>query len=217
MQRIAFVSDFDGTLSLKDLYHLILENYLGEAGKAMYTQWIKSNKINVAFLNQVFSSVSWSEERWHEEILKIPVDAEAFRLIADVKSRGWDFYVLSAGTSYYIHKLFAHYGIRDVSVTSMEGRYENGAIRIYPDIHSPFYSEVFGIDKGKFIQKLKESYDWVLFAGDSEPDLAAAKAADLAFAKAQLQTLLQAEGADFVPIRDFSDVRKTLEAKGWFA
>ncbi|TYQ15868.1 UNVERIFIED_CONTAM: HAD superfamily phosphoserine phosphatase-like hydrolase/2,3-diketo-5-methylthio-1-phosphopentane phosphatase [Acetivibrio alkalicellulosi] len=216
MKDFAFVSDFDGTFSLKDFYHIIIDKYLGDQGKNFYHNWKKTKKINVEFLNRIFSSIRLDEEELQQEIFKIPVDESAIKLIQEVKKRDGNFYILSAGTSYYIKVLFEHLNITDVEIISMKGIYLEGGIKIIPNEDSPYYSSIFGIDKGKVIKYLKSRYKEVFFAGDSEPDFQAAKTADLAFGKGELKDLLVKENIPFVPFEDFSEIINYMEERGHF-
>ena len=38
-KKFAFISDFDGTLTNKDFYKMIIDEYLGEEGKELYKAW----------------------------------------------------------------------------------------------------------------------------------------------------------------------------------
>ena len=214
MRTFAFVSDFDGTLTSRDFYQIIIEKYLKERGKALYTEWKKAKKINVEFLNIIFASIDLSLGELKEEILKIPLDAAAVDFIREVRRNGGEFFIVSAGTSYYIDILLKHLGI-DVKVISMQGIYQDRGIRIIPDAKSPYYSEVFGLDKRKVIEDIRKNYDVVFFAGDSEPDLAAAKEADYAFAKNELRKMMEEVKHDYIKYTDYTDIRLWMESEGW--
>jgi len=215
MKKFAFVSDFDGTLSSKDFYHIIIDKYLGSQGKEFYVEWKKTKKINVEFLNKIFGSINLTEKQIFDEIIKIPLDAHAQDFISNVKNNNGDFYIVSAGTSYYIKILFEYLGIKDVQVISMEGVYSNGCVKITPDSSSPYFSDVFGLDKRKVLERIRKDYEYIFFAGDSEPDLAAAKVADLAYARGELEELLRKEGMQFTAFSDFKQIEKDLVEKGW--
>jgi 2-hydroxy-3-keto-5-methylthiopentenyl-1-phosphate phosphatase len=215
MKKFAFVSDFDGTLTDRDFYHIVMDKYLKDWAWDYYNEWRKTRKINVDFLNKIFSSMDRSEEEIFEDILNLPLDSYAIDFIKKVESCGGDFYILSAGTSYYIEKLLAHYNINSVTVISMEGVYRDRGIHILPDSKSEFYSEMWGIDKAKVIKKLKTKYLKVYFSGDSEPDLGAAEAADCAFAKNDLKELLSDRNIPFVPFNKFIEVEKYMLNQGW--
>ena len=57
MNKFAFVSDFDGTLTKKDFYHIIIDKYLQDKGWKFYDEWKKTKKINVEFLNKIFAKI----------------------------------------------------------------------------------------------------------------------------------------------------------------
>ena len=76
------------------------------------------------------------------------------------------------------------------------------------------YSERYGIDKSKVIQKLKEEYETIYFIGDSEPDSHPARYADVTFAKNGLQNLLRDKKVPFIPVETFKEVENYLLEKG---
>lgn len=215
MKKFAFVSDFDGTLSAKDFYHIIIDKYLGSAGREFYVEWKKTKKINVEFLNKIFGSVNLTEQELLDEILKIPFDDHAKDFINNVRKNSGDFYIVSAGTSYYIKILLEHLDLKDVQVISMEGVYSNGGIKIMPDSNSLYYSEVFGLNKRKVVESIKKKYEYIIFAGDSEPDFEAAKAADMVYARGELVELLTREKLNFKAFSDFKQIENDLKEKGF--
>lgn len=215
MKKFAFVSDFDGTLTDRDFYHIVMDKYLKDWAWEYYTEWRKTRKINVEFLNKIFGSMDRSEAEILEDILNLPIDQYAIEFIKRVENCGGDFYILSAGTSYYIKKLLAHYNINNVTVISMEGIYKNRGIQILPDSKSEFYSEIWGLDKAKVILTLKQKYSKVYFSGDSEPDVGAANEADFAFARNDLKELLSEKNIPFVPFNKFNEVEKYMLQQGW--
>ncbi len=209
MENWAFVSDFDGTISKKDFYWLVIEAYFPE-GQALYTKWKAGEYQDIDFLEQVFKSINQNEEQIIEDILSLPVDEHVPSFIEAVQQHGGDFFILSAGTDYYIHHILKHYGIQNVPVFSNKGYYENKNVHLSIDKAHSHYSRRYGIDKSKVITELKEKYDVVYFAGDSEPDSHPAKVADLTFAKDALQGILRENNVPFVPIHSFEDIEKVL-------
>lgn len=215
MNKLAFVSDFDGTLTDRDFYQIVMDKYLKDWAWDYYHEWKKTKKINVEFLNKIFGSMDRSEEEIYEDILQLPLDPYAIDFIKRIEKNGGDFYILSAGTSYYIKKLLEHYNISSVTVISMEGVYKNRGIQILPDANSEFYSDIWGVDKAKVIYNLKQKYSKVYFSGDSEPDVGAANAADCAFARNELKKLLSDKNIPFVPFSKFNEVEEYMLQQGW--
>ncbi|AIF51021.1 MtnX-like HAD-IB family phosphatase [Pelosinus sp. UFO1] len=215
MKEFIFVSDFDGTMSAKDFYHIIMDKYLGEWGRELYASWKRNEMMDVEFLTTVFKSINRTEEEIYEDILSIKLDKSIAAFIEYIKISGGDFLVLSAGTQYYIKRLLDFEGVHGVEIIANDGKYENkGITLIPPDKQHPFYSQRYGIDKAKVVQSLKQKYKKVYYAGDGGPDVSAALLADIAFAKGTLITLLQTEAAKYVPFEYFFQVEEYLKSKG---
>jgi len=213
MKKWAFVSDFDGTISKKDFYWLVIDTYYPE-GKPLYKKWKAGEMQDIDFLSQVFQSIDQHEEQIIQDILSLPIDEHVPSFIRTVQDSGGDFYILSAGTDYYIHHILEHYGIQDVPVFSNKGYYENKNVHLSIDENHKHYSRRYGIDKSKVIAELKETYDVVYFAGDSEPDSHPAKVADLTFAKDALQDLLKEKNVPYVAVDSFQQIEEFLREKG---
>ncbi|WP_347550104.1 MtnX-like HAD-IB family phosphatase [Pseudalkalibacillus hwajinpoensis] len=213
MNTWAFVSDFDGTISKKDFYWLVIDTYYPE-GKELYTKWKAGEYMDIDFLQQVFRSIGQEESQIIEDILSLPIDEHVPSFIETVQNSGGDFYILSAGTDFYIHHILKHYGIQDVPVFSNKGYYENQNVHLEIDENHRHYSKRYGIDKSIVIKELKEKYNVVYFAGDSEPDSHPAKVADLTFAKDALQEILRENGVPFVGVDSFQDIERVLREKG---
>lgn len=211
MKNFAFISDFDGTLTEKDFYRIIMDEYLKDEYlkdkcDEMYKEWRNKKIKDVEYLGYVFKNIKKSEEKIYEDIMKISIDPYIKEFINNIKLAGGDFIIISAGTSYYIDKVFEKNGIDEVEVYSNKGIFKDNGIHFDLDKNSDFYSEIYGIDKYKVVKKLKEKYDKVFYAGDSEPDLKPALIADVIFAKGGLVELLEKENKEFIKFESFSEV-----------
>lgn len=213
MKKWAFVSDFDGTISKKDFYLIMMDKYFPE-GRELMKQWKAGDMKDIDFLSSVFTSIHQEEEQIIEDILSIPIDEYVPKFIKHVRENGGDFFILSAGTDYYIHHILSKYGVKDVKVYSNEGYYHEKNVHMNIDKSHRHYSERYGIDKSRVIQDLKEEYEKVFFIGDSEPDSHPAVYADVTFAKNGLQDLLRKKNIPFIPVEDFEEVKKYLMNKG---
>lgn len=213
MNTWAFVSDFDGTISKRDFYLIMMDKYFPE-GRELMGKWKAGEIKDIDFLSSVFTSINQDEERIIEDILSIPIDEYVPEFIKHVQDNGGDFYILSAGTDYYIHHLLKKYGVKDVKVFSNEGYYHEKNVHMNLDKKHPHYSERYGIDKSRVIKDLKDKYDTVFFIGDSEPDSHPAQYADVTFAKNGLQDLLDKKKIPFVPVEEFKEVENYLIDKG---
>lgn len=205
--RIVFASDFDGTISLRDFYWIIIDKYLGKEYVELYVQWQNKKIKDVDFLNMVFNNINKDYETVLKDIYSIPIDESAIEFINWFVDNVGEFYVISAGCKYYIDILMDKYGIASkVNVIANPGYYKDGSIYMTPDTTKEYYSEIFGVDKGKAVEMIKRCADFLFFAGDSRPDYYAAKVSDYVFAKHQLAEILRSEGIRFCEFRDFRDI-----------
>ena len=206
MKNFAFISDFDGTITEKDFYRIIMDEYLKDECYEMYKDWRNKKIKDIEYLGYVFKNIRRSEEKIYEDIMKISIDSNVKQFINNVKQAGGDFIVLSAGTSYYIEKVFEKNSIEGVEIFSNKGEFKENGIHFVLDENSEFYSDIYGINKYKVVKKLKEKYDKVFYAGDSEPDLKPALIADVIFAKGGLVELLEKEDKEFIKFESFSEI-----------
>ncbi len=211
MKEFAFISDFDGTLTKKDFYKIMSEAYLKEEYLPLFKSWKNGEMKDREYLSYVFNNVKRSEVEIDEDILSIPFDPSAKDFIKQIKDAGGDFIVVSAGTSYYINKIFEKNNIKGVDVYSNKGVFKDSGIYFDLDENSEFYSDRYGIDKLIVVEKLKNNYKKIFYAGDSEPDLKPALAADMIFATGELVELLKKEKKEFIEFKNFSEIWDELE------
>ncbi len=214
MKEFVFISDFDGTLTDRDFYKMVMDRFPENKGREVISSW-KNGEIGVfEFLDIVFSTINRSVEEIDNLVLEIPFDKNAKGFIDSIKKAGGDFMILSAGTGYYIEKIFKHYGIDGIQVISNKGEYREGAIHMTADTNSPYYSESYGIDKSLAVEYYKKQYKKVYYAGDSEPDLKAALKADTVFARNGLQKMLSSREHPYIAVDNFDQIGNYLNEMG---
>lgn len=211
MKDFVFVSDFDGTLTDRDFYKMITDEYLKEECVELYKDWRNKRIKDVEYLGYVFNNMGRNEEEILEDIMKINLDPYALEFINNVKAANGDFVIVSAGTSYYIDIVLKKNKIDDIEVYSNKGVYKDKGIHFVFNKESQFYSDIYGIDKLLVVKKLQQNYKKVFYAGDSEPDLKPALSADVVFARGSLIEMLQEAHKDFIKFENFSDIWEKLK------
>ena len=212
MKDFIFISDFDNTISERDFYWLVIDHYIGQRGVDYYNEWKKSHKIGTTFLNKVFGWYTFTEEEHNEVLSKVRIDRDLEAVEAFVTDRGGDFHILSAGFRYYIEHALAVRNLEHLSVMTNEGGFKEGHFIMEPDKTSPFYSEVYGINKEAVALHYKKQAKKLYFAGDSEPDFWAAQHADVIFAKEELARILDESGIVYIPYKNFGDILEALQS-----
>lgn len=210
MKKI-FVSDFDGTATALDFYKIVL-NKIGQEGWDYVEAYRKTGKVDYHFLNKIFGWHKWSEEDYNQLIGTIELDETLKIFLAYLDEEAIDFKFVSAGFDRYIDDILKKEGYKDVEVMTNPGSFEDGVMKMSPDETSPFYSELFGINKGEVMKALRSDYEKMYFAGDTEPDLTAALEADVVFAKGELIPFLKAHNKAYIAFDKYSDIIEHLKA-----
>jgi 2,3-diketo-5-methylthio-1-phosphopentane phosphatase len=210
--REVFVSDFDGTITNRDFYWIVIDKYLDESVKELYIKWQDGKMRDIEFLSYVFGNINQPLDVIKRDILSIPIDDTAIKFIDYFTKNRGDFYILSAGCDFYINLLLEELNLKNsVKVISNFSYFEDGNIILKPDNTLPYYSDIYGIDKGKAIDNIRENYDFIYFAGDSRPDILASKNADMVFAKSKLIDFLKAESIEHFAFESFANIEKYIK------
>ncbi|MCF8019649.1 MAG: MtnX-like HAD-IB family phosphatase [Vallitaleaceae bacterium] len=212
MKDHIFISDFDGTITLKDFYWIIIDDYIGEKGRDHYLAWKKKEKIGLTFLNKIFTWHKFTQADHDTVLSKVVIDSTFKRLDTWTQDHNMDLMVLSAGFRYYIDYAMDLAALSHIPIITNEGSFRNGHFKMQANEKSWFYHKVYGVDKEKVVLHYKKKYKKVYFAGDSEPDYKAALSADIRFAKGELLELLKASGHTYYLFETFADIIDILES-----
>lgn len=210
MNDLIFISDFDGTITEKDFYWILLDDYIGKEGIDYYYKWKENNKIGTEFLNRVFSWHKFSEIERMKALEKVSVDKDLEKVIGMVEDAGGEFMILSAGFNYYIDDALKRRNLNRIKVVTNNGGFRDGCFIMEPDEKGEFYSPVYGVNKESVAKYYKGKCNKLIFAGDSEPDYLAALQADLVFAKNELAHLMDLNDVRYYKYENFDDIRKKL-------
>lgn len=211
MSEFIFISDFDGTITEKDFYWILLDDYIGQSGIDYYSEWKKTKKIGTEFLNTVFGWHPLTEDQRDEALGKVAIDPKLEAVVEFVESHQGEFHILSAGFSYYIEDALKRRNLSHLHVLTNEGTFRDGCFVMEPDKKSPYYSDVYGINKETVALHYKAAGKKLYFVGDSEPDFWAAQHADVIFAKNELAKLLEDKNIAYHSYKNFGDIYEIME------
>src|SRR5215472_639077 len=208
-----FVSDYDGTITDKDFYSLLAERYL-PADTPDYFARYREGRISHFDAMAAYFSLAPTEEQQLEELLAASQpDPDLAASAALLRQAGWDLWVVSAGSSWYIDRVLTRAGVA-ATVYSNPGRLENGRGLVLQKLESssPYYSASMGVNKSAVVQHALHLADTVAFAGDGPPDLPPALLVppDLRFARGFLAEALRQRGETFRPFSSWSEIAREL-------
>ena len=210
--RRVFFSDFDGTITDVDFYELVLERMQPALTKDLMPSFRAGDITLFDLLQRIFNSIRLSENQVVAMLPDLKPDphlAGDFDRLAD---DGWELHVVSAGSSWYIERLFEQVGVRaPVTIHANPGRFEDGHGLVMSLPEDPRIARHdIGIDKAEVVRLYSDGAETIAFAGNSQPDLAAARIATQRFAREPLGGLLRADGLPYQPFDRWHEIAQAL-------
>lgn len=210
-KKIALISDFDGTISKKDFFYMVIDNLLSNKKDALvpWNDYLNGKIKHIDALTGIFSQIHLTQQELDSFISTIEIDSFFYDTAKYCMNKNIPFYICSAGTNYYIKKRIANtlkeYNIILVSNDATYSQQE-GMKLIAPPETSPYYNLNTGISKQAIVQKLKDEGFFTIYAGDGKPDFKSAKIADIVFAKDMLLELCNKENIKTQKFDNFNDI-----------
>jgi 2-hydroxy-3-keto-5-methylthiopentenyl-1-phosphate phosphatase len=211
--RKIFVSDYDGTITGKDFYSLLAERYIPGDAPDYFAQYREGRITHFEAMAAYFAFAPTEEQQLEELLAASQVDPELAASVALLERAGWELWVVSAGSSWYIERILSRAGVT-APVYSNPGRIENGRGLVLEkfDPSSPYHSPSIGVDKSAVVRHALRVGEMVAFAGDGPPDLQPALLVppNLRFARAFLADALRERGEAFRPFSRWSEIASEL-------
>ena len=195
--RKIFISDYDGTITDKDFYSLLAERYIPGDTPDYFAQYREGRITHFEAMAAYFAFAPTKEQELEELLAASQVDPDLGESAALLQRAGWELWVVSAGSSWYVERVLRQAGVA-ASVYSNPGRLENGRGLVLEKLGptSPFHSASVGVDKSAVVRHALHIAETVAFAGDGPPDLQPALLVrpNLRFAREFLAKALRARG-----------------------
>jgi 2-hydroxy-3-keto-5-methylthiopentenyl-1-phosphate phosphatase len=211
--RKIFVSGYDGTITDQDVYLLIAERYIPEDTPDYFAQYREGRITHFEAMAAYFAFAPTEEQQLEELLTASQVDPDLGASAALLRRAGWELWVVSAGSSWYIERVLRRADVA-ATVYSNPGRLENGSGLVLEklDPSSPYHSASMGVDKSAVVRHALHVADTVAFSGDGPPDLQPALLVrpDLRFARGFLAEALRERGETFQPFSCWSEIARKL-------
>jgi 2-hydroxy-3-keto-5-methylthiopentenyl-1-phosphate phosphatase len=205
------VSDFDGTMTARDFFQLVVERLLPRDCPDHWGEYLAGRLTHFEALKAIFGSVTAGEAALLELVDSMDLETELKGEIEALRLSGWRVVVASAGCDWYIRRLLAGAGV-SIEVHANPGRIEEGRLVMELPTGSQFFSRQTGVDKVAVVRAALSEADIVAFAGDGRPDLAPALVVpgEFRFARGVLAEELTRRGEPFLPFERWSEVAQAL-------
>jgi 2-hydroxy-3-keto-5-methylthiopentenyl-1-phosphate phosphatase len=204
--------DFDGTITVGDVSHLLLDVFADGDWRAVWKDYVEG-RIPVGTCNKrVFALVKASREEMTDYVINSDrvVIRPGFRELLDCCSRrGFEFVIVSNGLLFYIEAILERLSVRDIKVYAAENRFRPGGVAV----------RYVGPDGAELEEGFKEAYTEhflrdgyrVVYVGNGASDIYPARRAKIAFATEDLLERCRQEKLGCRPFNDLNDVVRGLD------
>ncbi|MFO0843064.1 MAG: HAD-IB family phosphatase [Gemmataceae bacterium] len=105
-----FVTDFDGTLTRHDFFHLVVEAFSPEHLGQFWDGYRAGRLTHFEALAGIFAGIRAGEEQMDQLIARAEPDPELAAWVARLRAAGWEVVVASAGCEWYIRRILQRAG-----------------------------------------------------------------------------------------------------------
>lgn len=206
----ALVSDFDGTITDKDFYLLVMEE---SGARDPFPDYLSGRISHFDAMARIFAHSPSDPSTLESMIARTGPDPALGECVRSLEREGWDLIVVSAGSDWYIRRILASAGVEAAAIHANPGRIEDGrGLVIEKPRLSPFFCDEAGIDKRAVVRDALSRYVRVAFAGDGPPDAPSALLVDehLRFARRWLARDLARRRYPYRPFTRWSDIPRAL-------
>jgi len=164
------VTDFDGTLTERDFYGLILEIHDPPGARDVWRRFAAGEATHFESIRDVFASLRTDREGAEALVSALAPPPGLADAVARLRRAGWDLEIASAGCAWYIERVLDSLGI-EATLHACPGTFspETGLV-MRPADGSPFAHPGTGIDKPAVVRAALERDPVVAVAGDSGTD-----------------------------------------------
>jgi 2-hydroxy-3-keto-5-methylthiopentenyl-1-phosphate phosphatase len=213
--KIAVQIDFDGTVTIEDVSFLLLDKYAGSPWR-QYLKEYNSGKISVgAFNKKVFGMVKADRKTMTEFVLtseRVKIRPGFKEFLEYCFKNKFKTIVVSNGLIFYIEAIIKNLGIdslKGLEIFASQNEFHPGGMNVA--YIGPDGKELGTGFKESYTKMLiKKGYD-VVYIGDGNSDIYAARKAKYVFATDQLLKRCKREKIDCIPFEDFIEVVKAMD------
>ena len=191
--------------------HVIFNAFADPYWREIDEEWIRGEIPTSVRARRQFELVRAGRRELLELIARQRVDPGFPPLVAELRARGIEPRVVSDGFDVYVRPMLAGAGLADVAFGSNRLTIRDGSIELeFP--HERPDLDPRGGWKAEVVLAARCDGRRVAYAGDGMSDLAAARVADLLFARDRLAAQCQTEGIAYQAFSDMRDIHRWVRA-----
>jgi 2-hydroxy-3-keto-5-methylthiopentenyl-1-phosphate phosphatase len=207
---IRVFSDFDGTISSKDVGASLFNHFSAKRNSGTVRLWIEQKISSRECLWRECHYINATRQDMLDALSRIQIE-QGFREFVDLLGRHQiPLHIVSDGLDFYIDAFLSRAGYSGLDVHANKAHFVDGSL--YPSF--PYYAQgcgFCGTCKGERIRALSRPDELTVYIGDGFSDRCAVGVADLLFARGDLVKVAQEKSVDWLPFANFYDIINHFE------
>jgi len=202
--------DFDGTITERDTAFFLLDAFAQGDWRQLLQEY-KEHKISVGQFNaQAFAMVKADKKT----LLKVVKDESKMRdgfqeLVACCSKRGFSLAIVSNGLDFYIKAILEEIGLESIEVHAAQAQFHSEGMKV--QYIGPDGKQLNDGIKETYIKLFLEQGYRVIYVGNGDSDIYAAKYAQYVFARGELLDYCKENNLECKPFNTLTDIVKELE------
>ncbi len=211
MTRTLIQSDFDDTVTYKDVSLILLDNFAGPEWRQMWDSYQAGRMTLGAFNEQAFGMVKANKREMLDFIKgRFRIRPGFSQFVRFCHEKGHRFVIVSNGLDFYIREILDDLGLGDIEYHAAETVFDPAGLKVrYVSHNGVAVDRDFKLGYTK--KFLAESYR-IAYIGDGTSDIEPAKVCDRVFATQSLLKHCRENSIACTPFEDFNDIQTALES-----
>ena len=217
-RKLLIIADFDGTVSPMDVGYQVLQKFTGRGWEEIDQAYCSGEIGSKEAYSRIAALLHGTREDMQQYVqTRAGVDPHFVSFYAFCRKMGMDLRILSDGLDFYIDLVLKKDGLGDIPFFSNVARFSDGqGFTIeFPEWNPE--CDRCGTCKSLILQRLKPSFDRIIYIGDGYSDVCPAEKADIVFAKGILYKTFLKKGLPCIRYRDFEDILRQFQHDGFLA
>lgn len=200
----AFVVDFDGTITVKDVGFSIIKEFAEDGWKEIGDRWIKKEIGTAECGQKQWNLIKHSDKEIKSFARKFKINPGFTEFVDILRKNSYKLTITSDGYDVYIKEILKQNGLEDLELSCNSAIYDNGWKLSF--LNTDKECTLCGNCKKKVVKKLKDEGYEVYYVGDGHSDRCACAYADKIFAKSFLKEHCEEEDIPYYDFNTFYDV-----------
>jgi len=217
-RKLLIIADFDGTVSPMDVGYQVLQKFTGRGWDEIDRAYCSGEIGSKEAYSRIAALIRGTREEMQRYVrAHARVDPYFVSFYTFCRKKGIDLQILSDGLDFYIDLVLRKDGLGDIPFFSNVARFSDGqGFAIEFPAENPECDRC-GTCKSLILQRLKPSFDRIIYIGDGYSDVCPAEKADVVFAKGILYKTFSEKGLSCIRYRDFEDIQRHFHHDGFLA